>query len=90
MNFDRRLREREVAWNIFDLSCTCDFFCEHLKEAEQRAKVYIFSKNDSLCLIEVAQVGCVNFVVAETSCDTEVFARDFCLVKLVSRKNCAL
>ena len=35
-------------------------------------------------------MGCVYLIIAEAACDTEVFARDFCLCQLMSGQYRAL
>ena len=90
VHFNGRLSEREVSRNIFHLCGSGNLHCKHTQEAKQRSEVHIVAKNDTLCLIEVAQVGCVNLVIAETAGNSEVFARNFCLVQLVGGQNRAL
>ena len=90
VHFYGRFREWEVAWHVLYFCSTCNFYCKHAQEAQKCAKVYVFSKNDSLCLVKVAKVGCVNLVVAEAAGNTKVFSWYLSLVQLVGAQNGSL
>ena len=82
--FDTWLCKWEVSWNILYFVCSCNFFCKHLQEAKKVSEVYIFSKYDSFCLVEVSAMSSINLIIAEASYDTEILSRNLSFCQLMS------